>query len=151
MSLRGSWLSLALFALAACGDGTGNDTSTTCNEANEDCTSGSCSGSGGQMLPGSDCTECHGFTAAGTIFADLDGTEPLASATIRVTDSLAVTVEMTSNSAGNFYTNDALEPPLTGEVEVGGTTVAMVSTPSVGGCNSCHSCTGTAGGKLIGP
>lgn len=166
-------LLIALSALAACGDPTKDDPSTACNEANEACESGLCDGEGGEMLPGADCLACHSagnftddkaaakesdaedadqlFTAAGTVFADLDGTEPLQGAIVRITDADGATVELTSNGVGNFYTSTPLTAPLSAEVEVDGEIVEMGTTIDDGGCNSCHACEGAAGGKLTGP
>ncbi len=157
---------LSLLLLLACAPkSTGDDTSTTCNETNESCTSGTCDGEGGEMLPGANCLACHGaagagkeegedggtFTAAGTAFADLDGTAPLVDATVRITDAGGAVVTLTTNSVGNFYTSQPLTFPIDAEVEVNGTVQAMGSSVSDGGCNSCHACAGSAGGKLTGP
>lgn len=155
---------LTLLLLIACAPKTGDDTSTACDESNEACGPGTCDGEGGEMLPGSECLACHSsggakeegeeggtFTAAGTAFADLDGTAPLAGATVRITDAGGVIVELMTNNVGNFYTSDALTFPIDAEVEVDGTVKPMASSVDVGGCNSCHACAGSAGGKLTGP
>lgn len=137
--------------------GTGDDTSTTCNEANEACDPGSCGGEGANMLPGSDCLTCHTpggaeeaptWTAGGTAFADIDGTAALAGAIIRIFDADGNTVELTSNSVGNFYSSQALTPPLTAELELDGVISSMSREIDEANCNSCHSCAGEAGGKL---
>ena len=156
---------LLLMLGCATGD-TGNDSSTTCDETNEACAPGTCGGEGGEMLPGSDCLACHDgsgggggeadedapkFTAAGTAFADMDGTGPLSGATVRITDAGGTVVTLTTNSVGNFYTNEALTFPIDAEVEANGSTSTMASSVDVGGCNSCHACAGEAGGKLTGP
>ncbi len=153
----------ALALLAACenekgegGGGTADDTSTACNEANEDCSPGTCGGEGGQMLPGADCLACHDgtngeagkFTAAGTVFSDLDGNDVVDGATVRITDADGNVVELTSNAAGNFYTSEALTFPISAEVELDGNVLAMSSAQQSGGCNACHACAGPAGGKL---
>lgn len=156
-----------LFLMLGCATGdTGNDSSTTCDETNEACAPGTCGGEGGEMLPGADCLACHDgsgggggeedeeapkFTAAGTAFADMDGTGPLSGATVRITDAGGTVVTLTTNSVGNFYTNEALTFPIDAEVEANGSTSTMASSVDVGGCNSCHACAGEAGGKLTGP
>lgn len=155
---------LTLFLLLACAPKTGDDTSTTCDESNEACGPGTCDGEGGEMLPGSDCLACHSssgakeegeeggtFTAAGTVYADLDGTSPLSGATVRITDAGGFIHELTTNSVGNFYTDQPLTFPIAAEVEVDGTVQPMGTSVDVGGCNSCHMCAGSAGGKLTGP
>lgn len=157
---------LTLFLMFGCATGdTGNDTTTTCDETNEACGPGTCGGEGGEMLPGADCLACHGgsgaggeedeeaprFTAAGTAFADMDGTGPLSGATVRITDADGAVVTLTTNAAGNFYTSQSLAFPIDAEVEANGSTSTMGSSVDVGGCNSCHACAGEAGGKLTGP
>jgi hypothetical protein len=154
---------LTLLLLIACAPKTGDDTSTTCDESNEACGPGTCEGEGGEMLPGSDCLSCHSsgaakevedappLTAAGTAFVDLDGTAPLTGATVRITDAGGFILELTTNSVGNFYTNEPLTFPINAEVEVDGTVQAMGTSVDVGGCSSCHACAGSAGGKLTGP
>lgn len=177
--MRASLLPL-LVLLLACDDesdlGTADDPATACNESNEACEPEVCGGEGGQMLPGSDCLACHSegnlvddkgvarakesedgeedgpfFSAAGTVFADLDGTEPLEGALVRITDANGTLVELTTNAVGNFYTDDALTPPLSAEIEVDGEIAQMTETPDVGACNTCHACDGSVGGKLTGP
>ena len=138
---------------------TDSGSSDACNTDNEDCTDGTCRGEGGEMLPGSDCLVCHKsgggeappWSVGGTIFADIDGTAGAKNVTIRVTDSTGKTVELNSNNVGNFYGNDKLTPPLTAEVEVGGNVTSMASSVSTGACSSCHTCDGSAGGKLYAP
>lgn len=177
MSARFAPLALfPLLALVACGDPTKDDPATACNEENEACGPDElCDGEGGEMLPGSDCLACHSagnlpddkaaapkassdgedeeelFTAAGTVFADLDGTAPLSGAIVRITDADGAVVELTTNDVGNFYTSTPLTAPLSAEIEVDGEIVEMDTTPDEGACNSCHSCEGAAGGKLTGP
>lgn len=162
---------LALLSLlVACGDPTADDTATSCDESNEACAPGTCDGEGANMLPGSDCIACHSpgnfaddkaarakeeeekfWTAAGTVFADADGTEPLVGAIVRVTDADGNVVEMTSNAVGNFYTADPLTFPILAEVEKDGEIVEMQGEQSTGACNSCHACTGSVGSKMTGP
>lgn len=151
-------LILLPFALSACGDDFGDDPDTTCDEENEACGPGDCEGEGASMLPGADCLACHDtpgeeggvFTAGGTVFSDLDGTDGLSDAIIRITDADGQTIELTSNGVGNFYTSKSLVPPLLAEIEVGGNITAMQTPVDTGACSSCHLCGGAAGGKLYG-
>jgi len=145
------------------GDGGGGDTTAlTCDTSNEDCAPGTCGGEGGTMLPGSQCISCHSpgnygedgnafWSAAGTAFTDWAGSGKVQDLTVRITDSTGTTTTLTTNSAGNFWTTNAMTPPLTAEVEANGTVRAMVATVTTGECNSCHKCGGAAGGKLYTP
>lgn len=150
----------------AAGDDTGTGdggTTADCNSKNEDCAPGTCNGEGGTMLPGSACISCHSpgnydeeegnafWSAAGTVYSDHLGTSGASSVTIRVTDANGITEEMTSNGVGNFYTKTALTPPLTAEVEAGGSILQMAAEVDTGDCSTCHSCVGSAGGKLYSP
>ncbi len=168
----GGWVAAALLvalSVSGCGEegeggggnGTPDDPATACNEANEDCAPGICGGEGGRMLPGSDCLSCHSsgsgagearpFTAAGTVFSDIDGGAPASGATVRITDAMGRSVELTTNAAGNFYTRQPLTAPLQAQVTYGGTTRQMANPVSSGACNGCHKCGGAAGGKLYTP
>lgn len=150
-----------LLLLLSCGSPAGKDDPTTvCDETNESCSRNTCDGEGGNMLPGSDCLVCHGagaggeggrFTAAGTAFTDIDGTAPLSGALVRITDAEGTIKELTTNSVGNFYTNQAFVFPIDAEIEVGGIVATMVASVDEGGCNSCHACQGAAAGKVTGP
>ena len=168
---------LFLLTFFACSDGkTGTDTAAqdtsqdtdtdtadpTCNIDNEECAPGvsGCGGEGANMLPGSDCLECHSrggdneapvWSAGGTLYSDIFGTSKVSGAIVRITDSTGSTVELTSSSKGNFYTSRTLTPPLSVEVETDAGTVAMGRTVETGACNSCHKCDGEAGGKMYEP
>lgn len=142
--------------------------SGSCNTDHEECAPGvsGCGGEGDNMLPGSDCLQCHDgsggeddrvveeaplWTAAGTLFSDLDGTEGVSGATVRITDSTGKTVELTTSSKGNFHTSKSLTPPLTAEVVTDAGTVSMSAPVDTGSCNSCHRCDGPPGGKMYAP
>jgi hypothetical protein len=141
----------------------GGDTDTEivgCNDENEECAPGACAGSGSTMLPGSDCLACHSaassydistWTAAGTVFADYDGHAPLRGATVRITDADGQIVELSTNSAGNFYTSQPLSFPIQAEVEARDDIVRMARQAESGACNDCHRCQGAASGKLAWP
>jgi hypothetical protein len=130
------------------------------------------------MNPGVDCVRCHTqakdvalpsapnapglratslvFSAAGTVFKRPDSpvTDGVENVTLRIRNALIpdAGVELTSNTAGNFYTAEPLYPALglSVELEYQGRTVAMAThptpsllygdaTPLVGvGCNGCH-------------
>jgi hypothetical protein len=100
------------------------------------------------MRPGEDCLSCHAsgdkiFTAAGTVFDS--SSAGVSGVSVVITDSNGTKVTMTSNSAGNFYTSQALAFPAAIELQYNGTTVQMGSQPGKGGCNSCHSGSGSLG------
>ncbi len=159
--------------LAGCGEedeagrGIPDDPATMCNEANEDCAPGICGGEGATMLPGSNCISCHrsgsgageagegliGFTAAATVFDNVYGDHPASGVKVRITDSTGTTVELTTNSAGNFYTSRSLVAPLQVELEKDGRTIRMMSSVMTGACATCHNCSESApaGGKVYAP
>lgn len=171
----------ALLCLGACDqgtlkagdtDGTTDGTSDTdiagadtdllgeCDTTNESCAEGEpgCRGEGATMLPGADCLACHGptgraptWTAGGTIFTDASGLRAAKNVTITLTDDAGKVVTMTSNGVGNFYTTKSLKFPINVDIEKGGVKKSMASAVDDGGCNSCHSCDGAAGGKLYAP
>ena len=113
-------LLLGLFTVAACGEEEEEEGSAT-------------------MRPGDDCLACHGFGAAGTVYASTSALagDGISGVTVRITDGIGRVVTRTSNSAGNFYTSQSLVPPLLVAVTSGGTTRTMADAPS-GACNACH-------------
>lgn len=142
---------------------------STCDVSNEDCGPGTCSGDEATMLPGAPCISCHSagnleddddgrdedddelFSIAGTVFAMPYGGGGAADVTIRVTDDVGTVVELTSNSAGNFFSSDAIVLPITAEVELAGEVLEMVTPVDSADCNTCHSCGGSRGEKLYAP
>lgn len=55
--------------------------------------------------PGQNCIECHGFSYAGTIYNDADGTSAVDGATITIIQADGRELVLMSNSAGNFFTS----------------------------------------------
>lgn len=101
------------------------------------------------MLPGQDCTGCHkkggegesAFTAAGTVFSSPDAklSDGVADVRIVLTDANGGETTLTSNSAGNFYTEKSLSFPLSARiVQPDGTELKMAGPVTESGCNSCH-------------
>ncbi|MFL5303418.1 MAG: hypothetical protein ACJ79R_24075 [Anaeromyxobacteraceae bacterium] len=83
------------------------------------------------MAPGQDCTACHGFLVAGTIFTDAG----------QGADGLGVAIggaALTTNAAGNFYTRARVDFPATAEVRSGDTVRRMPRPAPSGACNACH-------------
>ncbi len=98
------------------------------------------------MSPGENCLTCHSggensFTAAGTIFTKPDdpSSAGLAGATVILTDATGKQVTLTTNSAGNFYTDEPLAFPVGAELHHGTQVAAMVRKVPTGACASCHS------------
>lgn len=93
--------------------------------------------------PGTRCVECHVMylpllTLGGTLYTDDTGTGPVVGATIVVTDSLGTEVQMVTTLNGNFYTDQALTPPLTVAASRCPFHRVMTSGATSGECNSCH-------------
>ncbi|RME24658.1 MAG: hypothetical protein D6806_09240 [Deltaproteobacteria bacterium] len=111
------------------------------------------------MAPGEACLNCHSsggeasehvWTAAGTVFTDANGTTGAEGVEVQITDNGGNTVTLTTNSAGNFYTDQALTPPLNIQLSANGNTKSMNDAPN-GNCNNCHNPAGQAGEHLVSP
>lgn len=108
-----------------------------------------CNDEGPLMRPGENCLSCHSaggmqraphYTVAGTVFA-LPGADVNSGSdgiTVTITDAANKTITLVTNSAGNFYTAQAVTYPISARLTKGSTTVAMSQTVSDGGCASCH-------------
>jgi len=91
---------------------------------------------GPTMRPGEDCLNCHsGFTAAGTFFTSTSSSAGVSGVVLTLTDG-SHTVQVTTNSVGNFYTSQAINFPNTATVSGG--PVHAHSSGQSGHCNSCH-------------
>ena len=96
------------------------------------------------MRPGENCKGCHGsFSIAGTVFpsAQAQASEGLAGVTVTVVDSAQKTLTLTSNSVGNFFSEDALTWPADITLTLGSRTASMQGADS-GACASCHTSSG---------
>jgi len=112
--------------------------SAGCGE--DDGEGGPCGGSDATMRPGENCLACHGnFRAAGTVYASVSAgqCDGISGATVTLTDDVGTVVTRTTNSAGNFYTTQALVFPVQISVTAGGQTVQMANAAN-GACNTCH-------------
>lgn len=110
------------------------------------------------MKPGQACIACHAadreaprYVIAGTLYPtghepnDCNGENGNAGARVVVTGSNGVTVTLTPNSAGNFYSSTSLPGPYkTKVVSATGTERVMVTTASSGDCNACHTQNGAS-------
>jgi hypothetical protein len=130
-------LALALAAAVALACGSDADRGAT-----GDSTSTSVS-----MNPGRDCTQCHAFTLAGTVYAVASppaGSAGATGALVHVTDAAgAFTLE--SDQQGSFYTTRPITPPVSVSIDLGGASASMsgigYTRGSQVGCASCHGAT----------
>ncbi len=120
---------------------------------------------GPTMRPGQNCLDCHQdgfgdpnapeFTAAGTVFPAIDSEfcEGVEGATLTFKKMDGTDLVLTTNSVGNFWTTEAIQP--TGPtIEYQGRTLAMNrDLPAIAACNACHSNppVGGAPGKIYVP
>jgi hypothetical protein len=104
----------------------------------------------GHHNAGQNCLTCHTgsgapkWTAAGTLYADAAGTTAVAGATITLVDSTGKEVKIVTATNGNFWTSQALTPPLHPKASKCPSSAAM-SGNAQGACNSCHSAGGSKG------
>jgi hypothetical protein len=121
------------------------------------CTSGQHSrGTGPLMLAGADCTRCHRFKIAGTVYPTAH--EPnscygSSGATVIIVDAGGQMFMLSANQAGNFYSNASPTPPLKIAVLAGGKMRQMVTPAPRSNCNSCHTESGAnaAPGRIMLP
>lgn len=120
-----------------------------------------------RMHPGGNCIECHTsrgegprFTFAGTVMGGLDDETDcrgVPGVTVEIIDANeAVAVTMTTNVAGNFYSEVPLASvalPYTVRLEYEGRERFMGTPQSDGNCMTCHSAAGTGGapGRILLP
>jgi hypothetical protein len=116
---------------------------------------------GPMMAPGEDCLECHGgggggggaanalataeggegdedgkpWSVAGTIFASRTSEQGVRGVEIGITDANGWSFTIRSNQAGNFYTAEKPQFPLS--VTLNGAPIHSVGTNEAS-CNSCH-------------
>jgi mono/diheme cytochrome c family protein len=121
-----------------------------------------------QMRPGNACITCHSarggpaFTIAGTIYPTAhepnecygkDGTENGGALTVTLVDVNGGVISLKVNSAGNFYSEEELFPPLTVSVSDGTNYRSMGAPLTAGDCNACHTEKGVNGapGRIMAP
>jgi mono/diheme cytochrome c family protein len=115
------------------------------------------------MHPGSDCIACHEdegegpqYTVAGTVMGDLadpDDCYGVEGVTVRITDADDTVLELVTNAAGNFFTNEPVPGPYSVELELDGVSTVMVTPQTEGSCASCHTQDGLnlAPGRILAP
>lgn len=94
-----------------------------------------------------DCSDCHLFAAAGSVFTDATGTTPVAMAEVRLrTGSTGKAFSAYTDENGNFFVEQSqaflagLMFPFQGGVRTDAGTALMIQTQDDGSCNhaSCH-------------
>jgi hypothetical protein len=130
---------LGLATLTACGSSSPTGSGSTA-------TSGTTGTPTGTSLAtshnaGRDCTGCHNFGAAGTVYRT-DGVTPYPGAVVRLTTASAgggsVVATLTTDATGNFHTPASLPSGLYADVRGSGATRSMTAVVTRGGCNACH-------------
>lgn len=115
-----------------------------------------------KMKPGQACMACHDrgegptFKVAGTVMGaihDPDDCNGVQDVIVRITDADGVVTELTTNSAGNFYTNDHIALPYTAQLEYNGNIREMLGAQDEGDCGTCHTDAGASGapGRVVVP
>lgn len=117
-------------------------------------------GNGSTMRPGNDCTACHGFTIAGTLYPtqhepnNCDGTAANGVKVVVTGADGKVTTLTPDATSGNFYSSTAIKAPFSAKVtNSAGGSRAMTDTQTKGNCNSCHTQDGASGapGRIMTP
>ncbi|MBM4367300.1 MAG: hypothetical protein FJ102_13900 [Deltaproteobacteria bacterium] len=114
------------------------------------------------MNPGQDCVACHrsgegpDYTLAGTVMGDYDDEDDcngVEGVVVSILDADGKRMSLTTNAAGNFYTNDDFALPYTVSIEKDGATREMASEQDDGACNRCHTAAGEEGapGRIVAP
>ncbi len=117
-------------------------------------------GNGQDMRPGNDCTSCHSFKIAGTVYPtahepnNCDGTAT-GGVKVLITGADGATLTLTpSGTSGSFYSNSSVKAPYSVKLtDSAGRTRQMVAHQSAGNCNNCHSPDGSNGapGRIMAP
>ena len=103
------------------------------------------------------CSDCHLFAAAGSVFTDATATTPVAMAEVRLrTASNGNAISAYTDANGNFFIEQSsaflagLQFPFQGGVRTDAGVVLMVANQNDGSCNN-SSCHGGAQGWVHGP
>jgi mono/diheme cytochrome c family protein len=115
------------------------------------------------MHPGRSCISCHAskgegpsFTVAGTVYGaagQADDCAGVQGVTVELTDAKGAVTTLTSNAAGNFFTEKSLVMPYTARVLTATGERKMFGAQSNGDCAACHTATGASGapGRILSP
>jgi hypothetical protein len=114
--------------------------------------------SGPNMEPGASCNSCHNhaFTIFGTVYPTAHEPNLCNGANgikVVITGADGKTQTLTTNTAGNFYSQTAVAKPFSAQVTSGNGTRMMMATQQSGDCNSCHTQNGanSAPGRIMSP
>ena len=149
----------------------GYPSGTGCGGGGPICTSGTTWTGGNEgsrnMNPGMACNGCHAssggeapiFSIAGTVYPTVhepdlcNGAGPSSGAQIVITGADGRTLTLSSNAAGNFYSETAVKAPYSAKVVTAAGTRAMAATQTSGDCNGCHTQSGanSAPGRIMLP
>jgi hypothetical protein len=97
----------------------------------------------GHHNAGADCTNCHSFSIAGTLYTTATGNTGMSGASITVTDHNGQSFDLVSQLDGNFYTSASVAFPITLTASSCPNVAPMVNhvtSAQGGGCNQngCH-------------
>lgn len=153
--------SLALSLLAACGGSSGGTVDVTKAAAGGGCETATAAllGENETMLPGRLCGNCHRaggqaaeeiWTVSGTVYSNPATTTcnsgGVSGAKVEILNAAgAVQFTLTTNSAGNFYSKQAVTFPMRARVTANGKTLEMATAQTSGNCASCHQVPSTGG------
>lgn len=154
-------LTLLSLALAACGqggDGHVVNEGAAMATANCEASNESLRAPSANMLPGRICGNCHRqggqadhhiWTVSGTVYGspsascNTGGLAGVKVEILRMNGSVQAT--LTTNSVGNFFTDQPIEFPLRVRLSKDGKTAEMLSPQRSGSCASCHQNPGLSG------
>ena len=157
-------LLLGALVLAACSGGGASDPPAVCS-TNKTWSQGD---HGSPLMhPGGECISCHTeqgegprFAIAGTVMGATDddtNCDGVSGVTVEITDKTGQKITLSTNAAGNFYTNEHggtnVTFPITAKVISGGKERVMTTPQTSGDCNTCHGAVGSSGapGRLVVP
>ncbi|MGK7346569.1 MAG: hypothetical protein ACNS63_12260 [Candidatus Nitrospinota bacterium M3_3B_026] len=88
---------------------------------------------------GRDCIECHNLKYAGTVYTDATASAAAAGEVIVINQDNGMTLEITADASGNFYTTEG-DPSVGYTATVKGNSTGMVAKQTNGACSSsgCH-------------
>jgi mono/diheme cytochrome c family protein len=145
--------------LAACGSGADN-------AAPANCSSGQTWSDGDHgsplMHPGGNCIDCHSsgegprFAVAGTVMKasnDDENCDGVSGVSVVITGADGQKISLTTNGAGNFYSNSAVATPYKVTLTANGKTRSMAASQTDLNCMNCHTAEGANGapGRILVP
>lgn len=143
------------------GGGDGGSAAPDASLADPNCAPLGSANGNGKHNDGRNCvsTNCHdgqgkppGWTLAGTLYEDKEGSAPVAGGTMIFSDANGKEIRLVTARNGNFYTLEPLVFPLRAKASICPNTVGMPDeiTESMAGCNAtgCHS---EAGSRIFVP